>query len=760
MISHAEWEEQIRTDLGPYADPGTLLQIDRQGATFKAKWQQRRREMKATFSVSIQTGIKASFKGKTLSYREFFACEDMADIEGIAKTSGNILSGGVYVETKAFAEQDSTNTLSALTAIANSVATRPEEQGLTNFVMVTGEAGAGKTSALKELVRRQAENYVQRRSDFVYLYINAQGRALARFNEALATELNELRVHLPYHSVAGLVRLGLVVPVIDGFDELLGVGGYDDAFGSIASFVEELNGQGAIVASARSTYYEQEFLARVSRLPGQTWGSWKLSSITVLGWTREERENYLEQVVSERDGLDLQDLQTRMRKVFQGKNEALADKPLFVARVCDSLIKGIEFLEDRDLLEQLVIAFLERERREKLLRRNGDPMLNGDQLKSLYCELAEEMWNLGTRELDRASVRDVAYLVVDDLSLNSAEKTTIIERVSSMAFLQPGETGGSVSFEHELFFDYFLGFRMSEVLRSNQPNLTLLISRSSMGEALADGIAERLHSDSSGSLSSVVGVLSMASSRSGSRRDVVRENSGRIVGALLGQLLTEITGLNITSLIFPGSRLSGVKVARSSFEDCEFRRCDLSGAVFAECTSVRSKFELPLVDAKTKLGIAGLETKDFLGIRFASGSEVQSIYDPYVLVERLLELGLPSLKGIDKPRVRAIDSGVMDIVERIARAFGKCNPICLQDDYLQHIFTQTKWQDILAIGLETEIFRLEKRPANGPRRKFLRRLVRPEDLIAGAIVGADVPENVNRFWNKVEKGVQSRHADA
>ena len=93
----------------------------------------------------------------------------------------------------------------------------------TRVIMVTGEAGAGKTQVLQELVRRQADNYLRGKTHKLFLYVNAQGRALARLNEALATELQDLRVSLTYHSVATLARVGILIPIIDGFDELLGV---------------------------------------------------------------------------------------------------------------------------------------------------------------------------------------------------------------------------------------------------------------------------------------------------------------------------------------------------------------------------------------------------------------------------------------------------------------------------------------------------------------------------------------------------------
>ena len=53
----------------------------------------------------------------------------------------------------------------------------------------------------------------------------------------MARDLQDLRSRFSYNAVPPLVRNGLVVPVIDGFDELLGSGGYDEAFSSLAAFI-------------------------------------------------------------------------------------------------------------------------------------------------------------------------------------------------------------------------------------------------------------------------------------------------------------------------------------------------------------------------------------------------------------------------------------------------------------------------------------------------------------------------------------------
>src|SRR5690606_7478806 len=90
----------------------------------------------------------------------------------------------------------------------------------------------------------------------------------------------------------------------------------------------------------------------------------------------------------------------------------LKTRPFFVAKVTQLLLDGEPIDSSESLLKVLSDAYLERERAQKLLDRDGRALLSREQITSLYCELAEEMWRQETRELDRRSVQDIAEYVV------------------------------------------------------------------------------------------------------------------------------------------------------------------------------------------------------------------------------------------------------------------------------------------------------------------------------------------------------------
>lgn len=483
------WRQRIERDLAPFADPGTLLDLTADRRTVTARWTQRGSDREARFTVSMETGVTAHSNGVEVPYRSFFAAADMADLMTLAKMTLQSRRQQLFVETRARTMNgDLTTNDGAATSLLRGALANPWGDDATLVVMVIGEAGAGKTRVLQELVRTQASDYLHGRTDHLFLYVNAQGRALARFNEALATELQDLRATLTYHAISTLVRLGLLVPVIDGFDELLGVGGYDDAFSSLSNFIEELDGRGKLIASARSTYYEQEFVARANRVSGLGSQVWKQTPVEVLAWGQGEFEQYI-RMRAERAGLPPEEvalLTPHVRRAFQGHNEALSTKPLFVARTVDLVLRGVDLSGEGDLLDELVANYLERERTEKLLDRGGGALLTTGQLRALLVNLAEEMWNQETRELDRRSVREVAEFVLVTESIDEAAQRVVIDRMPDLAFLMPSDRPGSIAFEHETFFGFFLAHAFARALGGEGITPSALLSRSVLPAEVAD----------------------------------------------------------------------------------------------------------------------------------------------------------------------------------------------------------------------------------------------------------------------------------
>lgn len=274
-----------------------------------------------------------------------------------------------------------------------------------------------------------------------------------------------------------------------------------------------------------------------------------------------------------------------------------------------------------------------------------------------------------------------------------------------------------------------------------------------MPDSLANGIAGDLAKRTAFDLKGFLLRLCSVSFRSSPRQQLVRENSGRLVSSVLTALNSSngvYRDLSVNGLVFPGSNFHGLHFLRLSLANCEFRRCDLTSTFFRESTASDVVFESPLIDGQTELDIAGLELPSFVGVRVAEDEGVRTVYEPHATTDILIRARLPVLASAATAKARKVSTDVIRVIERLCKAYAKCNPICLQDAYLGSIFNDSAWPEIQRIGVESGIFKPEIRAANGPRRDFIRRLVRPEDLLSGLWENSEVPISVSSFWKRIE----------
>ena len=778
---HEEQKRRIERDLASFADPGSVATTGK-GRRFTAEWTMRGEDRKATLTMSPDSGVTVHISGEPPQpYGFFLAGTQMADLRHMAQMIVQAGSREIFVPTRArrtdpiappsggaarrlhppgAPRTDPDAPPRPATDLLTDLLEQHEAE-VTEVIMVTGEAGAGKTRVLQELVRRQARGYLDGKIGKLLLYVDAQGRALARLNEALATELQDLRVSLTYHSVATLARVGLLVPVIDGFDELLGVSGYDDAFNSLAIFLEQLEGHGRLIASARSVYYEEEFLGRASQASMTGLQAWSHVPVKIEPWLSGDQADYLD-VLATRESLPDEEraaLHRRVSEVFR-ENDALASKPLFFAKAVALLRRDPDFAGGDDLLGTLMHRFLEREQREKLLDRNQRPLLSERSLELLMGELAEEMWNQETRELDRGSVREVAEYVLDDGDMPESVRKIVIERMPTLAFLAPSEKHASVLFEHEVFFFHFLARALaSRYVRDT--DMRVVLSRSPLPEFVAERLAFEFRQigrlSSPAELQEILDRLSEAGRLEWHRTMQVRENAGLIVLALLREFADgngaspEISGCTISTVIFPGSHLSNVTLRSCTLVNVEIRRTDLGATKFIDCNARDVLLVEPRVKVdSTRLELKGLRVPDeVVGIHELNDDGNRKIYAPDEIATVLRKCGAP-VAAMEPGDMRQVPDDLRDLLDGLVHAYEKANPLCDGDQNLQGLFRAHKWRALRRLLLEHGIVKLDSRAASGRSKEFLRRQFALHELMKGENRASHVEPQIARFWDALE----------
>ncbi|MFB7542609.1 NACHT domain-containing protein [Streptomyces zaomyceticus] len=737
----AAFAEEMREDLLTFVDPGTEPEIAVRNGGLSLRWSHdfADREASVTWDRAREQWI-VEHDDKRVDYASFVAGPELADLRALAKNIVQVLgrrrinryvpgrarlSGGVDEDAATLVERASV----------------PEDEA-TKIVFVTGDAGAGKSRMLSELTYEAAVRYLRGESDYLYLNVSAQGRGLARLNEALATELQDLRARMTYHSVARLVRHGRLRLIVDGFDELIGgQGSYEEAFGSLAGFIEELDGRGSVIAAARSVYYEQEFLARTNSSSELGSLLWSLVPVEMRLWGAVEVDAYLEHFS--------QTVRNRVRSLRDspGAEGKLLNKPLFLARTCELMEAENQSIETgRPLLAQLVDAYVQREVSSKLVGQHGQ-YLSGEQYIELLTEIAIEMWRQKTRELNRATLHDLVSIFAQVHELPTEAQQNLIDAAPSRAMLMLGTKPGTVAFEHDLFFGFFLAKPIEEALGRGSQDTASILRRANLpveaARAAVEGFAE---SGTSGQ--EILSVLALAVDPNDSFVEVVGRNAGTLAAEVLRLRGAAEADLMVQNVTFADADTSGLAVRGASLVNIRFERSDLRNTRFESCIAQGVTWHLVVVDPETtRLGFAGVSPADFVGLRVVGSHGVEQDFVASSILRRLQDCGLGS--DIDEVRTRNVADDVVAVIEKIARHYSRSNMLCIDDGAVGAIADTPAWDRVINAAEESGVMRREPRVTSGRPKTFYRRMVLPETLLAGLVEDAQVPHSVADFWSRL-----------
>jgi hypothetical protein len=750
VASVIDWlSDRVRLDLAAFADPGTTVSLNQTAGWLQGTWTQRGKVITSNFRLSKDGGgIRVrTDEGREEKYSSFFASDRMADLKSLARnTTRSLPAVQGYIRPRVTVNDGIVrgNAEDELEAIVRA------EDRRTKLVFVTADAGVGKTTLLTELVRRKATDYALARTEALWLYVNAQGSTLARLDQALAAALDDVRAPFPYHAVATLVRADALVLVIDGFDELIGAPGtYDDAYSSLASFLTALDGNGTIIATARSAYYEQEFLSRIGTIPGLAEEAWSLSRVELLAWNEEERFAYLanfaaEHLVAEEDRATFP---SRVLGVFEQSGAGdLASKPFFLARVAEFASDGRGLESGASLLDRLVNTYLAREAQGKLVRAHGVPILSDADLSSVYEELANEMWRQETRELSGATFRELIDLMAQLFELDDISRAMVADRLPNSAFVHPGGPPGSISFQHEIFFSYFLAKPILQSIASADAfTIATSLRKGRLPNQAGELVGRSVVKDRKAP--SVLQLLAKAPSSISIGAEQIRQNAGSIAAGMMREGLPAKATLN--ALSFVDVDLSQVQCRDLTLQGCMFRGADLRSASFVASTASSTRFESILLDGNTVFEIKGLEVRDFHGLRFEEPSgRTVSVYAPNDVASILEGARLPSARRQEP--TRNIEPEILDLVAKVTRMFERANIASFENELERKRLQRDRyWPLVYGAFLESGVLREELRDAGGNRTPFVRMTVRPVDLMAGLSRDPGMDPRVADFWKRV-----------
>jgi hypothetical protein len=749
----------ITKDIASFANPNSITQSRKSPSKIELAWEIGRDKKRATFIIDSSRKLKVEYKGTKYTYSDFLCSQEMADLQLFAeRMCATLPAADDYVFTKSRQTTEDGTKEDIIENIILDLVQSPiyESQSkdfidATRVVFIRGQAGAGKSVAMRMLTRSQAEKFKQGKSDFLFFYVDAQGRALSRLYEAFAMELQKLIIsNIRYNTINALVRNRILIPIIDGFDELIGSGGFTDAFSSLSVFLASLERSGSVLATGRSSFYDDKKFSNIAEKYSQSDSiNYRFDTVELLGWGEEELKIFLSTryTLSEYGKAAATNFLKYYNKT-KDSNKRLLEKPFYCVSLANIIEHNPQIIKNEDdLLEILVNYLLEREV-HKLMSKQGMPILPLDGHIWLLKQLALEMWWQEIRFIDKDTLLAIAEMVSEEFKLPHEYWPILSDRISFYAFLK---SGGDLSadqreFESDIYYDFFLLKSLIDLIDKGSMELEPFLSRSLLGESLLESLEREAKKRNADVVSKWIKLICASLSRA-AFGGIERRNGGGLIAALIKGRADLPNGIVISNVEFYKRDISGLKldnaiIRNSFFQDTRMLDCHITNSQILD-----TLFDRIIIDK---------ESTNFSGTKLFPGKAITSvisdnitIYAPndLLLILKQINAELPASNNIitlTAPQKRALNL--------LQRFLYKMNFTLYFDAeannevQFKSITRDTNWIHLFRILTECDILVRKILDRSGPRGYLYRLVEDPDSVLRG--INSDSTPNIEEFWKK------------
>ena len=352
------------------------------------------------------------------------------------------------------------------------------------ILVVDGSAGSGKTTVIQDLTHRRA-NAWRRSLNPLVLHVESRGRVLQNLRDLLAFSLQTLRVTVTYDQVVPLVRHGLVMLAIDGFDELADPTGYQTAWAQLNELIEHTRGRATLVMAGR-----ESFISRVrveSALPAYRRENDRMPLFSIDEVRPQDAKRWLQGLGWTNADFSL----PAIEPIFERGSYAL--RPVFLSQfrhLKDEIQDRDEIVSD--LLSFLVERMLDRESSKFTEAGSGDELPRIRRfLKRLLQEIARDLAENQVSAIPNENLRWIAEFVASGL-FSPDFVDILVNRAESVAFLTPDARSGHTRFSHEQISIHFLA---QESLRAiTDGEIPKYVRRNIFGQEVLEGFARAAES--------------------------------------------------------------------------------------------------------------------------------------------------------------------------------------------------------------------------------------------------------------------------
>ena len=426
------------------------------------------------------------------------------------------------------------------------------------------------------------------------------GRTFLRFDDVVISALaNRLRFQILYYDAfLELIRLGVVVPAFDGYEEIISEGTSDEAVAALGRLVNNLESAGTILITTSKAYHEYKSFRSIAQLFDSILHvDVAFGRMSLDPWNREQFIKY-----GQKRGIDRAEmLYETVAESLGSKDHSLLTRAVLVRRLMDvangddsDLSNTLERIGEKSehLFLEFLSAIVEREANGKWIDRSSEPprpLLNLQEHHLLLSRIAEEMWLQSADDIRIDDIGLVAELFVEEQGMAPAVARQIEEQLKQHTLLVKTKSGRWLAFDHDVFRHFYLGYALGvELVKRDMHNVKSILEVTTMPRVAVDHAASYVRGVANERLRSVLTLLQQLASRE-PMTSFVRENCGSLAVALVDVL--DAHGITLSQMSFPVDALSGRNICGLKVSESHFSNTSLSGARLVDCAFENCRFD-------------------------------------------------------------------------------------------------------------------------------------------------------------------------
>jgi hypothetical protein len=368
-----------------------------------------------------------------------------------------------------------------------------------------------------------------------------------------------------------------------------------EALTATGGLINKLNSSGSLLIAARKAYFEYKSFGSQAKLLDTINSSVSFARLAIKRWDKEQFTEYCN-YKSISNAEEIYDL---VSEKLHDPTHPILTRPVLVKQLIDvfmnignvrELVTKLESV--KNYFPAFVNAIIEREANHKWLDSSGEtfkPILTVEQHYELLSFLAEEMWINNSESLKDSVLELISEMFAEQNNFDIQTTRQIKERIKQHALIvRVDPNNPSYSFDHEEFYEFFLGIAIANnILNNKLQEAKSLLRKSPLPFQANDSIVARVKSQTK-NYTDIISKLD-AIIKGENQFSYVKENAGNIVIRILSN--EKLPSITIKNYELPTNSFLTIELENINFEDCHFQNTSLASSKIANCNFIRCQFD-------------------------------------------------------------------------------------------------------------------------------------------------------------------------